>query len=509
MRARTTSSRLGEAVDANPGALVGQRGDRTRRSPGACGRRAAAWSGGAAASACCTTGRRRRSCRKRRFRPTGCSEWGRTCRSRSSTASACPTPTRFPMAWGDLDFSLRAKHAGIPVLVAPQARLFHEVGDYDARVAGAPTARQYAAWLADPKHNLSLVGARGDLETPRAEAALADLPGAENDRAPAELRAHPVSFPLFTFKEILFGRLPMSTRLPSISLVTPSLNQGKFIRATIESVLSQDYPDLDYRVQDGGSTDGTLAVLREYEGRVPFVSEKDAGQADAINKGLSRATGEVLGYLNSDDVLRPGRARGRGRGVRVRPGSRLRLGPGGLHRRGGEHGRRRTSRGPDAIERLADACFIAQPAAFFRRRVWEEVGPFDASLHHTMDYDYWLRIAARYPASRTSLPRPRARGLPDARGREDRGGLGPRAGRDHGSREAPHGLRLALVVRREVGPPARRAQPGDRSASRAVARLSARAPRVPAAESPARSGRGAFRVCRAHLRRRALAPGPL
>ena len=98
----------------------------------------------------------------------------------------------------------------------------------------------------------------------------------------------------------------MSVRLPSISLVTPSLNQGKFIRATIESVLNQGYPDLDYRVQDGGSTDGTLTVLRSYEERVPFVSEKDAGQADAINKGLAHATGEVLGYLNSDDVLRPG-----------------------------------------------------------------------------------------------------------------------------------------------------------------------------------------------------------
>jgi len=98
----------------------------------------------------------------------------------------------------------------------------------------------------------------------------------------------------------------MNPALPKISLVTPSLNQGKFIRATIESVLSQQYPDLDYRVQDGGSTDGTLAVLKEHAGRVPFVSEKDAGQADAINKGLAHATGEVIGYLNSDDVLRPG-----------------------------------------------------------------------------------------------------------------------------------------------------------------------------------------------------------
>src|SRR5450759_5891203 len=98
----------------------------------------------------------------------------------------------------------------------------------------------------------------------------------------------------------------MKSAVPKISLVTPSLNQGKFIRATIESVLMQEYPDLDYRVQDGGSTDETLAVVRAYEGRVPFVSEKDTGQADAINKGLAGATGAVLGYLNSDDVLTTG-----------------------------------------------------------------------------------------------------------------------------------------------------------------------------------------------------------
>lgn len=192
----------------------------------------------------------------------------------------------------------------------------------------------------------------------------------------------------------------MSTRLPSISLVTPSLNQGNFIRATIESVLSQGYPGLDYRVQDGGSSDETLAVLREYEGRVPFVSEKDAGQADAINKGLSHATGEVLGYLNSDDVLRPGALAAVGEAFASDPDLVFVWGRAAYIDEAGNTVSPYLAR-PDAIERLADACFIAQPAAFFRRSVWEEAGPFDPSLHHTMDYDYWLRIAARYPASRT------------------------------------------------------------------------------------------------------------
>ncbi|MEO8056580.1 MAG: glycosyltransferase family 2 protein [Acidobacteriota bacterium] len=194
----------------------------------------------------------------------------------------------------------------------------------------------------------------------------------------------------------------MTNALPKISLVTPSLNQGKFIRATIESVLTQGYPALEYAVQDGGSTDGTLAILQEYAERVPFVSEKDAGQADAINRGLARTTGEVLGYLNSDDVLEPGALHAVGEAFAADPDLVFVW---GRARYLDEAGRPLSPYlvRPDAIERLADACFIAQPAAFFRRRVWEEIGPFDASLHHTMDYDYWLRIAAKYPTSRTKF----------------------------------------------------------------------------------------------------------
>jgi glycosyltransferase involved in cell wall biosynthesis len=191
----------------------------------------------------------------------------------------------------------------------------------------------------------------------------------------------------------------MSAVLPRISLVTPSLDQGKFVRATLESVLSQNYPDLDYRVQDGGSTDGTLAVLEEYRGRVPFVSEKDMGQADAINKGLAHASGEVMGYLNSDDVLRPGALAAVGEAFASDPGLVFVWGRAAYIDEEGRIVSPYLAR-PDAIERLADACFVAQPAAFFRRTVWDEIGPFDTTLHHTMDYDYWLRIAARYPLSR-------------------------------------------------------------------------------------------------------------
>ena len=190
----------------------------------------------------------------------------------------------------------------------------------------------------------------------------------------------------------------MSAPLPTISLVTPSLNQGRFIRETIESVLSQEYPALDYFVQDGGSTDETLDVLKSYAGRVPYVSEKDRGQADAINRGLRLSRGEVLGYLNSDDVLRPGALHAVGEAFAANPDLLFVWGRAAYIDADGKSVSPYLVR-PEALERLADSCFIAQPAAFFRRKVWNEVGEFDETLHHTMDYDYWLRIAGRYGPS--------------------------------------------------------------------------------------------------------------
>ncbi len=186
--------------------------------------------------------------------------------------------------------------------------------------------------------------------------------------------------------------------LPRISLVTPSLDQGKFLRETIESVLSQQYPSLEYFVQDGGSTDESLAVLREYEGRIPFVSEKDRGQADAINRGLSRTTGEILGYLNSDDLLLPGALRAVGEAFASDPELVLVYGRAlSIDAEGRPLGRCLTKEWEPG--RLGDFCFVTQPAAFWRRRVSSELGPFDESLHHTMDYDFWLRLADRYPAT--------------------------------------------------------------------------------------------------------------
>lgn len=181
--------------------------------------------------------------------------------------------------------------------------------------------------------------------------------------------------------------------VPRISLVTPSLNQGRFVGETIRSVIEQAYPNLEYVVQDACSTDGTADILHGFIGEgVDLRIEPDTGQADALNKGFSRTTGEVMGYLNSDDLLVPGclgtvaRYFNDNPDVDVIYGNRLIV-----DENGHEIGRWILPGHDSRVLRFVD--YVPQECMFWRRRIWDRVGAdFDENLHFALDWDLILRF---------------------------------------------------------------------------------------------------------------------
>ncbi len=184
---------------------------------------------------------------------------------------------------------------------------------------------------------------------------------------------------------------------PLVSVVTPSYNQGRFIRATIESVLSQDYRNLEYIVMDGGSTDETAAIVREYGSRIVFVSKADRGQAHAINEGFGLAKGNVLAWLNSDDVFLPGAVGTAVRALRCNPDAGLVYGDGYLiDTAGNVTGQFPHTREPDLWRLVHLSDYILQQTVFFRRQVLEDVGYLDESLHYGLDWDLLIRIGFKY-----------------------------------------------------------------------------------------------------------------
>jgi len=186
--------------------------------------------------------------------------------------------------------------------------------------------------------------------------------------------------------------------LPRISLVTPSFNQGRFLEATLRSVLEQNYPNLEYIVVDGGSTDDSVAILGRYSDRLTWwVSEQDGGQTDAIRKGFSRATGEILNWLNSDDLLRSGALRAVAEAYSA-TGAEMIVGRDDMFRTDPDVPVARFVPSgyafPDCL-RFWDGSFrYHQPPTFFTRGLYRRAGGLDASLRYAMDYDLYCRMLA-------------------------------------------------------------------------------------------------------------------
>lgn len=186
--------------------------------------------------------------------------------------------------------------------------------------------------------------------------------------------------------------------LPLVSIITPVLNQASYIGSTIDSVLSQDYSNLEYRIIDGGSTDGTVEILQSYKERFHWISESDRGQSDAINKGFRQARGEILAWLNGDDIFYPQAVSNAVSALQINPSIGAVYGDCDYIDSNGEFVSRYPVRPYDYDDLvLNNEDYIPQPTVFFRRQVIENIGYLNPSLHYALDYDYWLRLGLKYP----------------------------------------------------------------------------------------------------------------
>ena len=186
----------------------------------------------------------------------------------------------------------------------------------------------------------------------------------------------------------------MNLKLPKVSIITPSYNQGQFIEATIQSVLNQTYSNIEYIVVDGGSTDQTMSVVNRYKSQIDIIiHEQDEGQSDAINKGFKLATGELVGWLNSDDILYPDCVAEIVKLYQEKPNGSIYYIPlqNGINATGKIHNLT-TRKIPNKKYLLNEDFSIIQPSSFYSRECVIQVGFLDAKIHYCMDLDLWLRL---------------------------------------------------------------------------------------------------------------------
>lgn len=184
---------------------------------------------------------------------------------------------------------------------------------------------------------------------------------------------------------------------PLVSIVTPSYNQGRFLEQTICSVLDQDYPNIEYLVIDGGSTDESIEILKKYHEQLAYwVSEPDRGQAHAINKGIRRANGTFLGWLNADDILVPDAVSKVVKAFMDFPTIDVVY---GHLERIDENGKLIPTpilpkdKVEFNIKLVIGECVVNQPGSFWRKQIMDKTGLLDETLHYGLDYEYWIRLA--------------------------------------------------------------------------------------------------------------------
>jgi glycosyltransferase involved in cell wall biosynthesis len=187
-------------------------------------------------------------------------------------------------------------------------------------------------------------------------------------------------------------------RQPLVSIITPSFNQARFIDATIRSVLEQDYPSIEYIIVDGGSNDGSVEIIQRHAGKLAWwVSEKDNGQTDALNKGFSHARGEILAWINSDDTYEAGAIANAVSYLSQHPETAMvYAGTNFIDEDGRVIGRFPAAQ-TDYRRLRQGYVHIPQQASFFRAALWQQVAPLDPDFYFAMDYDLWVRLAKLAP----------------------------------------------------------------------------------------------------------------
>ena len=185
----------------------------------------------------------------------------------------------------------------------------------------------------------------------------------------------------------------MSNQLPLVTVITPAYNQGIFLRDTIESVLSQDYPNIELLVLNDGSTDDTEKILEEYTGRIKWETQKNIGQTSTINKGWRLTTGQIITWLNSDDTYLPGAVKAGVDYLIAHPETGIVFADSVFTEADGTHLERTRPVPPFEYKKFVTGCEnpISQPSSFIRREVVEKAGELDPTFYYFMDWDFWLR----------------------------------------------------------------------------------------------------------------------